>query len=84
MTKETKGWTAERRQAQRELMLKLKPWEKSTGPKTTRGKRRCAQNARKTGFYSKEMKLIRSYLKESSAFLNDLRLLDRYIGKNRL
>lgn len=65
MTKDTKGWTPERRQAQRERILKNKPWEKSTGPKTTQGKEKSSQNALKTGYRTKELLAIRKYLRDS-------------------
>lgn len=45
----TKGWTEERRQKARERILKNKPWEKSTGPRTKEGKRNSALNAVKHG-----------------------------------
>src|SRR3954451_21000362 len=34
------GWTPERRARQAEAIQQWKPWEKSTGPRTTRGKAR--------------------------------------------
>ena len=38
------GWTPERRARQAELIRNWKPWERSTGPRTTDGKaRRIAQ-----------------------------------------
>lgn len=45
----SKGWTEERRQKARERILKNKPWEKSTGPKTPAGKQNVALNALKHG-----------------------------------
>lgn len=42
-------WTQERRERQRQMMLTLKPWLKSTGAKTQAGKRRVSQNRLKTG-----------------------------------
>lgn len=45
----TKGWTEERRQKARERILKNKPWEKSTGPRTADGKRKSSLNAVKHG-----------------------------------
>ena len=63
MSKETKGWTPERRAAQRERMLKNKPWEKSTGPKTREGKVRASRNAWKTGQYARERKALLLYFK---------------------
>ncbi len=49
----TKGWTDERRQKARERILKNKPWEKSTGPKTKAGKEKSSLNALKHGMCSR-------------------------------
>jgi hypothetical protein len=38
------GWTPERRARQAEQIRRWKPWEWSTGPKTSEGKARVAQN----------------------------------------
>ena len=43
----SKGWSEERRARQSERIRRVKPWEKSTGPRTTDGKRISSQNARK-------------------------------------
>ena len=40
------GWTDERRAKQREAIQRWKPWEKSTGPKTPKGKAQAALNVR--------------------------------------
>ncbi len=40
------GWTDQRRAQQREAIQRWKPWEKSTGPRTPRGKAEAAANAR--------------------------------------
>ena len=45
----TDGWTQERRQRQSELIQTWQPWASSTGPKTTEGKAKAAQNAFKGG-----------------------------------
>ncbi len=73
MTKHTKSWTPERRQAARERILKNKPWEKSTGPKTMRGKIASSRNAFKHGFYSEQMRRFRMALSDTSIFLRDMR-----------
>lgn len=39
------GWTAERRKRQAAAIHRWKPWERSTGPKTTEGKAIAARNA---------------------------------------
>lgn len=45
-------WTPERRAAQAELIRRLKPWEKSTGPRTAKGKAKASRNSRKHGLRS--------------------------------
>jgi hypothetical protein len=47
------GWSPERRARQAELIRALKPWKKSTGPRTDAGKARCAANALKHGYRSR-------------------------------
>ncbi len=55
MIKDTTGkpkqgsWTPERRRKQAEIIRQNKPWEKSTGPKTQKGKDICSMNALKHG-----------------------------------
>ncbi|NBV80695.1 MAG: hypothetical protein EBR64_03090 [Burkholderiaceae bacterium] len=58
-------WTADRRQRQRELIQRWKPWEKSTGARTAEGKAMVSKNAVKTG-KSIEM---REALKDINKFL---------------
>lgn len=43
------GWTEERRRKQAEIIRRHKPWEKSTGPRTEKGKQRSSINAYKHG-----------------------------------
>ena len=38
----SKGWSPERRARQAALIRRIKPWLRSTGPKTEAGKTRCA------------------------------------------
>lgn len=49
------GWTLERRQRQAELIMNWRPWEKSTGPRTERGKQASALRGYKGG----ERKMLR-------------------------
>jgi len=55
-------WTPESRQKQREVIMKSKPWEKSTGPKTPEGKKNVAQNSLKHGMRSKEIQELLHFL----------------------
>jgi hypothetical protein len=45
----TSGWSPKRRARHAEAIRRWAPWKKSTGPKTTSGKARSAQNACKHG-----------------------------------
>ena len=54
-------WTADRRQKQRELIQRWKPWEKSTGARTAEGKAKVSKNAVKTG-KSLEVRELIKYL----------------------
>ena len=47
------GWSPERRAKQAELIRALKPWQKSTGPRTDEGRARASSNALKHGFRSR-------------------------------
>ena len=40
-----KGWTPERRKRQSEAIRRWKPWEQSTGPKSSEGKAAVSGNA---------------------------------------
>ncbi|SDB92393.1 hypothetical protein [Acinetobacter boissieri] len=46
--KHTLAWTLNRREQQRQRILKAKIWEKSTGAKTIEGKNIVSRNACKT------------------------------------
>lgn len=48
------GWTVERRQRQAQLIRSWKPWDRSTGPKTAKGKSAVSKNAGKHGQRSAE------------------------------
>jgi hypothetical protein len=64
----TNGWTEERRQRQRELIQRWKPWEKSTGPRTAEGKAKVARNSYKGGVRPLLRKLSKA-LKEQTRCL---------------
>lgn len=60
-------WTPEQRQEQARKLRERQIWLKSTGPRTAHGKTTAAQNACKTGAYSRQMRdtyaLIRDVLR---------------------
>ena len=62
-------WSEERKKKQAEAIKRWKPWEKSTGPKTKKGKARCSTNAIKSGAYTGKMKEMREMLRHNKAFL---------------
>lgn len=49
------GWTLERRQRQAEMIKNWRPWEKSTGPRTEKGKQASARR----GYKGAARKLLR-------------------------
>jgi hypothetical protein len=51
-------WTADRRLRQSELIQGWRPWEKSTGAKTSEGKAISKMNALKHGGYSADTKRL--------------------------
>lgn len=57
-------WTTERRLRQSELIRTVRPWEKSTGPRSTEGKARSSRNAFEGG--------VRERLRNLSAQMNEL------------
>ena len=61
------NWTKERRAAQAAAIKTWRPWLKSTGPKTSRGKAIASRNSLKTGEYSKDyspvLKQLHEYLR---------------------
>lgn len=60
------GWTPQRRARQAEAIKSWKPWKKSTGPKTDRGKLASSVNAAKHGGRSaqflQEMKQLKAFV----------------------
>lgn len=48
-SKSSGGWTPERKAKQAERIRQWRPWEQSTGPKTSEGKARASRNADKGG-----------------------------------
>ncbi|WP_297575122.1 hypothetical protein [uncultured Deefgea sp.] len=49
-------WTDEQKQHQRELIQRIQPWLKSTGPITAEGKAVASQNATVHGFCSERVR----------------------------
>jgi len=66
------GWTPSRRKRQATLIRQWRPWEKSTGPKSSEGKARCARNAFKGGARSVLRELMRA-LKDQRECLAEFR-----------
>lgn len=82
MSSMSKGWTEERRKKQAETIRKNRPWEKSTGPKTAKGKKRSSYNALKHGGRSQNMEYARQMLRLNSEFIKMTKLCfksDEYI-----
>ena len=52
-------WTVEQRQQQADAIQCRKPWEQSTGPRTTEGKVKVSQNAYRGGTRAQITKLNR-------------------------
>jgi len=73
----SKGWTEERRAAQAERCRKNKPWEQSTGPKTTEGKLRASLNAYKHGGDTRYRQIIIDMLRHNREFQKCARELNK-------
>ena len=65
------GWTTERRLRQAQLIKQWKPWEHSTGARTTEGKATVSRNAFKGGFRLLLQDAAR-YLREQKQFVNEV------------
>ena len=52
-------WTVDQRQQQSEAIQSRKPWEQSTGPRTTEGKVKVSQNAYRGGTRAQLAKMNR-------------------------
>ena len=68
-------WTIEERQKQADRIRSQKPWLKSTGPRTTRGKIASSRNALRHGCYGTEFKMISLYLKMQKHYIDTLRFM---------
>lgn len=69
------GWTPEWRRRQAELIRSWKPWEKSTGPKTTEGKSKVANTAWRGGH--------KAQLRALSKMVNEELSKARELGESR-
>jgi hypothetical protein len=63
-------WTEERRKRQAEAIKRHKPWLKSTGPKTRKGKNRSRYNALKHGRRANRAPEINALLKLNAQFVS--------------
>jgi hypothetical protein len=63
------GWTLERRARQSALIRTWKPWEKSTGPRSAKGKAKTARN----GFTGGQRGQLRELTKAVSQLLRKQR-----------
>jgi hypothetical protein len=70
------GWSSERRARQSAAIHKWRPWERSTGPKTSEGKARVARNAYKGGKREETralLSVLRDVLDEQAGCLDEWR-----------
>lgn len=63
------GWTPERRAAQAERIRRVKPWRKSTGPRTEDGKEAVKNNACRHGWRSEDMREVYRLLRCQRQFV---------------
>ena len=68
------GWTPERRARQAQLIHTWRPWERSTGPRTTEGKARVARNGFKYqgGRWRDQLRELRRLLREHALLLREV------------
>jgi hypothetical protein len=66
-------WTDERRQRQSEVVRKAKAWQHSTGPRTTDGKAKVSQNARKHGLRGGIFRQAQTFLALNNKLLKELK-----------
>jgi hypothetical protein len=65
------GWTPERRARQAQLIHTWRPWERSTGPRTSEGKARVARNAFK-GDWRGQLRGLSQLLREQALLLREV------------
>ncbi len=66
-------WTPEQRARQSALLRRLKPWTRSSGPRTAAGKEKSRMNALRHGFRSAQMKEFNAILRVHRRFLGRIR-----------
>lgn len=69
------GWTPERKVKQGLAIQQWKPWQVSTGPKSTEGKARASRNAFKGGkrpALRNSIAMLRKYFRDNRDFLDEL------------
>jgi hypothetical protein len=71
MKGKTKGWSERRRKRQACNARRQKLWRHATGPRTAAGKAVSAQNARKHGLGSAEVRELRRLLRIQRHFVYD-------------
>ena len=68
-------WLKSERDKQSQAIQRWKPWELSTGPKTTEGKKIVSKNAWKGGLHPKDLEILKianTTLREQKHMLQDL------------
>ena len=65
-------WTEEQKRRQSEKIRQLKPWLKSTGPKTEEGKKKVSKNNLKHGLRTEAAQELRQLLREQAEILKRL------------
>lgn len=77
------SWTPERRAKQADAICRWKPWDKSTGPRTTEGKARSSRNADKglAEFEARNLEVRQrtkaSFLEEAMSGVRQIKALNR-------
>jgi hypothetical protein len=59
-----RNWSPEAREKARQRMMSVRPWEKSTGPRTEEGKAKSSQNNFKHGRRSRTMTEVNRVITE--------------------
>jgi len=65
----SKGWVSHRKRSKSEQCTANKPWQKSTGPRTAKGKSVTSQNAYKHGQYDADIMALCHALFQQSRYL---------------